>query len=200
MFFGIVQETIIMKKYLFLFAFAGFLWAACSSPVHVERDSSANLSSYKTYMWVETMDSANDGKARKTAFADISVHNAVNEELGKLGWAETSTNPDILVSYDILVERSINERTEPVYSQPMRRVYYNPYARRFGTIYYPSQFLGYQTYSEPIKEGTVTISLVDANTDKPVWQGWTTEDLSSSMITGEEIAGSIRNIFRKFNR
>jgi hypothetical protein len=188
-----------MKKYQYFIAYICLLLAACSAPVHIEKDDSVSLSSYKTYMWVDTRDNENDSSARKTAFADISVHNAVNEELTKAGWTETSTNPDILVSYDILVERSVNERTEPVYSQPMRRIYYNPYARRYGTIYYPSQFLGYQTYNEPVKEGTVTISLMDAKTDKAVWQGWTTEDLSSSRITGEEISSSIKNIFRKFD-
>jgi len=150
-------------------------------------------------MWVDTRDDENDNKPRKSAFADKAMHTALNEELAKKGWRETSNNPDVLVSYDILVERSIDQRQEPVYTRPMTRVYYNPYFRRYGTIYYPSQFVGYETYQEPVRDGTVTITIMDANTDKPVWQGWTTERLDHVKITDKEISRSVKNIMKKFN-
>ena len=51
----------------------------------------------------------------------------------------------------------------------------------------------------PVKEGTISITITDANTDKAVWQGWTTEGLNYSSITPEEISASVRNIFSKLN-
>jgi hypothetical protein len=104
-----------------------------------------------------------------------------------------------LISYDVLVQRSVDQRSNPVYSQPFSRYYFNPYTRRWGSFYYPSQFLGYQTYEVPVKEGTVTITMVDARTDKLAWQGWTTEQLNYSRLTTDEIDRSVRNIFGKFD-
>ena len=175
------------------------LVASCSSPVYVQKDDAINLDSYKTYTWVDTRESENDNNARAAAYADISMRNAVNAELSRLGWREVSENPDAFVSYDILVERATERKSDPVYSQPVTRTYFNPYTRRWNTIYYPSQFMGYQNYEVPVKEGTITISILDAKTDRAVWQGWTTENMNYSRFTGDEISRSVRNIFKKFD-
>lgn len=177
---------------------AFLLITGCSSPVYVQKDDATNMANYRTYMWVETRASENDSAERAHAYADISVHNAVNAELRKLGWQEVTQDPDALVSYDILVERSIEQRTDPIYSQPITRYYYNPRFRRWSSIYFPSQFLGYQSYEVPVKEGTITITIQDANTDKSIWQGWTTENMNYSRFTSDEISKSVRNIFKKF--
>ena len=169
----------------------------CSSPAYVQKDESTNLNDYKTYMWVDTRASETDESARPIAYADISVHNAVNEQLRSWGWTEVSSNPDALISYDILVERNVETQREPVYSQPMTRYYYNPYTRRYSTIYYPSQFQGYQVYDQPVREGTITVTIVDAQKDKNIWQAWTTERLSGSRLTDTEIRRSVRNIFKE---
>jgi hypothetical protein len=184
---------------LLISVLAGLLVMGCSSPVYVQKDDTVNLNNYHTYMWVDTKANENDNSTRATAYADLSVKNAVNAELNKLGWREVSDNPDAFVSYDILVERSTERRSDPVYSRSFTRMYYNPFARRWGTIYYPSQFIGYQNYEVPVKEGIVTITIVDSKSDKVVWQGWTTESLNYSRITDAEIDKSVRNIFNKFD-
>ena len=172
--------------------------AGCSSPVYVQKDDSISLSQYKTYMWENTRHSEEDNSTRAAEFADISVRNSVNAELRKLGWQEVTENPDALLSYDILVERSIEQKSDPVYTQPFSRMYYNPRLGRWSRIYYPSQFMGYQTYEVPVKEGTITISIVDAKSDKAIWQGWTTENMNYARFTSDEIARGVKNIFKKF--
>ena len=117
----------------------------------------------------------------------------------KNGFREVKHNPDLLINYDLLIEKSVKEQNDPVYSSPYSRVYYNPYTRRYGTIFYPSQFLGYDNYSTPVKEGTVSISMVDANTDKTVWQGWTTDELNSNNFSSKEVEKNVRSIFKKFD-
>lgn len=174
--------------------------SSCSSPAYVEKDTSANLSDYKTYMWVDVQASENDASGRATSFADISVHNAVNEELQqRWGWREVTENqnPDVLVSYDVLVERNVETQSDAVYSQPYSRLYYNRFTRRWSTIYYPSQFLGYQQYQVPVKEATITITMMDTDSDKKIWQGWTTERLNGSRITDLNMKKSVRNIFKE---
>jgi hypothetical protein len=192
------MKYFIMPAALLTVTAAAFI--GCSTPAYVEKDNATDLSSYKTYMWVDTRTNENDASARATAYADISIHNAANAELANWGWREVSDNPDVLVSYDVLVQRTTETRSEPVYSQPMTRYYYNNYRRRWGTIYYPSQFLGYQSYETPVREATFTITMVDANSDKKVWQGWTTERLSTSGITSDDATRSVRNIFKESSR
>jgi hypothetical protein len=196
-----IKKEVIMKlwKYVYIPVVAAFFLTGCSSPVHVQKDDSVNLSNYKTYMWVETRAGENDSTQRASAYADIGVHNAVNAELRKMGWREVDDNPDALVGYDVLVERSSEQRSDAVYSQPFTRSYYNRFTRQWRTIYYPSQFLGYDSYQVPVKEGTITISIMDARNDKTIWQGWTTENLNYSRLTDDEISRSVRNIFNKFD-
>ncbi len=170
----------------------------CRTPVYVEQDESTNFSAYKTYTWVHTSATQEDDSDRAVAYADIGVRNAVNAELRKSGWQETEENPDVLLSYDILVESGVERKSDPVYSSPFTRYYFNPRTRRWNSIYFPSQFMGYQSYEVPVKEGTITISIVDARTDKAVWQGWTTENMNYARFTGDEIARAVKNIFREF--
>lgn len=168
----------------------------CSTPAYVEKDSSTDLSNYKTYMWVDVKSSESDASGRATAFADVSVHNSVNAELNKWGWRKVAEDPDVLVSYDELVERNVETQNDPVYSQPYSRLYYNRFTRRWSTIYYPSQFLGYQQYQIPVREATVTITMMDADSDKKIWQGWTTERLSGG-LSDLDVKKSVRNIFKE---
>jgi hypothetical protein len=176
---------------------AAVLVSSCSSPVYVQKDESTNLAKYKTYAWVDTRANQNDTK-NVSGFAQQNIHQAVNAELAKRGWTETTGNADVLVSYDVLVERSTEQRSDPVYTQPFSRVYFNPYARRWGTIYYPSQFLGYDETTVPVREGTLTLTMMDPDSDKTVWQAWTTERLDSRRMTSDEIAKAVRKILKKF--
>jgi len=173
--------------------------AACFTPVHVEKDNTVDLNKYKTYLWVDTRYNINDNTKRPTTYGDISVRNASNTELKNKGWTEVSNNPDILVSYDVLVQNTTARKSDPVYTQSYTRTYYNPRLRRWSNIYYPSEFLGYNNYEVPLTEGTITITITDANTDKAVWQGWTTEELNYTRLTPEEITASVHNIFSKLN-
>jgi hypothetical protein len=187
------------RNYIYAVLLIVFAIEACSAPVHVAKDDSVNLKNYKTYMWVDTYYNENDKEVRPAAYRDIIVKNAANTALTTSGWREVSKNPDVLISFDLLVENTTARRADPVYSQSYTRMYYNPRLRRWGSIYYPSEFLGYNNYNVPVTEGTVTITLTDADTDKIVWQGWTTEALNYSRITQEELTTSVKNIFSKLN-
>jgi hypothetical protein len=172
--------------------------AGCANRVYVERDESTNLAKYARYAWIDMKTSENDTK-NITAFARDAVKRVAKTELEKKGWKETNLNPDLLLSYDVLVERGTQTQSEAVYAQPFSRVYYNPYLRRWGTVYYPSQFIGYDTYDVPEREGTLTITMTDAKTDKTVWQGWSTEALDQTKLSSEKIEKAVKNILKKFN-
>ncbi|HWI92334.1 MAG TPA: DUF4136 domain-containing protein [Flavisolibacter sp.] len=181
-------------------ALSGLLLAGCASVAHVEKDDSVNFSKYHTYTWVEAKDSKND--SAKTKVSDLTekkIRNAVDAELAKAGWRESKQRPDALISYDVLVERGVKQDNDPVYTQPYTRYIYNPYSRRWISIYYPSEFLGYDRNQRSIKEGTVTVNVIDAKTEKTVWQGWTTDEVNSQNLTSKEIQNAVKSIFRKFD-
>jgi hypothetical protein len=188
-------------KWLPVLAFAGILFTGCASVAHVEKDDSVNFSNYKTYAWVETKEekAADSAKTKPSPLTLQNIHNAVNTELAKAGWREVKHNPDLLLSSDVLVEKSVKEQNNPVYSEPFTRLAYNPYTRRYISIYYPSQFLGYDRDQFSVREATVTITMLDAKTDKMVWQGWTTDEVNSQNLTGKEVQNTIKSIFRKFD-
>lgn len=173
------------------------LAVSCATPAYVEKDETADFSRYKTYAWIDN--DKKDDKNRHTEFMKKYVHDAVNAQLLKEGWREERNKPDVLINYDLLVEKTTREQSNPVYSMPYRRMFYNPFYRRWGTIYYPSTFMGYDYDTETVREGTLTITMVDAKTDKTIWQGWTTDDVNSRNVTKKEIQSSVHSIFRKFD-
>lgn len=189
-----------MKTWNFFFSMAVMVFAAaCTNRVYVQKDENVNLANYRSYMWVDTRANEHDNSPRATAYIDINLQSAVNAELKKQGLKEVNHNPDMLLSYDVLVEKTPEQRTNPVYAQSLTRMYYNPFSKRWGTIFYPSQFLGFQSYEVPVREGIVTINMSDTQTDKLVWQGRITERLNYTRLTQEEINKTVRNIFNKFD-
>lgn len=177
-----------------------FLLASCASTAHIEKDDNADFSRYKTFAWVDKDGEGRHDRNRSNDIAEQKIKDAVSKELEKTaGWRESKTRPDVLLSYDVLVEKTIREQNDPVYSQPFSRVFYNPRSRRYSTIYYPSQFMGYDRSQRSAREGTVTVTMVDAKTDKTVWQGWTTDEVNSRNMSSKEIQNAVKSIFRKFD-
>jgi hypothetical protein len=173
--------------------------ASCQSVAYIEKDDTVNFSNYKTYAWVSSSETQSDLNKKAVSLTEQKVRKAVNSELAKQGWREVKNRPDILLSYDVLVEKTVKEDNNAVYSRPYSRYLFNPYTRRYIALYYPSRFLGYDYDQFEIQEGTITISMVDAETNKTVWQGWTTDEVNSKNLTAREIETSVKNIFRKFD-
>lgn len=173
------------------------LVVSCSAPAYVEKDRSTDFSRYKSFAWVDY--SNKDGKHKPNDFLKQNVQEAVNAKLVKEGWKEDKSRPDVLLSYDMLVEKTTRESRDPVYSQPFSRIFYNPYTRRYGRILYPSSFMGYDNNVYSVREGTLTITMLDAKTDKTIWQGWTTDEVKSRNVTKKEVQASVNSIFRKFD-
>jgi len=182
------------------FSIATALFATgCASTAHVEKDKSADLSSYKTYSWLEQKQPKNAKSNHRNDILDKNIRNAVDEQLQKKGYTPSTSNPDLLISSDLLVEKNQKRQSNAVYSDPYTRTYYNPRSGRYSSFYYPSQFAGYENYSTSVKEGTVTVTLIDARTDKAVWQGWATRELDRGAVTSKDIDKNVSSIFKKFD-
>ncbi|MDX1936868.1 MAG: DUF4136 domain-containing protein [Flavihumibacter sp.] len=184
----------ITMKWLGLLSAAFIILSSCNTATHIQKDKNADFSSYKSFAWLDTKNDKSN-----TDLVERQVKEAVTKELEKDGWRLVKNNPDVLLNYDLMIEKAIRQNRDAVYSQPFNRLVYNPFTRRWATIYYPSQFMGYENSERSVKEGTITITMIDAKTDKTVWQGWTTEEVNSRYITSKEIQNSVRSIFRKFD-
>lgn len=188
-----------LMKLLSVAALSGLLLAGCASAAYVEKDEKVNLNHYHSYAWVEDKDAKNDSAVTKVSdLTERTIKKAVDEQLAKTGWRE-SKRPDVLLTYEVSVEKGVRDQNNPVYSEPFTRWYYNPYSRRYISVYYPSQFMGYDRDPQQVREGTITISMIDAKTDKTVWQGWTTNEVNSKNLTSKEIQSAVKNIFRKLD-
>lgn len=177
-----------------------FLLASCASTAHIEKDDNADFAQYKTFAWIDKDGEGKRDRNRSNDLTEQKIKDAVSKELVRTAsWKEVKNRPDVLLSYDVLVERAVKQQNDPVYSRPYTRVFYNPYTRRYSTIYYPSQFLGYDRDERMVREGTVTITMIDARTDKTVWQGWTTDEVNNKNLSTREIQNAVRSIFRKFD-
>jgi hypothetical protein len=179
---------------------SGSLLAGCAGTAHVEKDDAVDFTNYHTYAWVDSRDHRDDSaKVKVSDLTERRIREAVNTELAKSGWKESKHKADVLLSYDVLMERTVKENNNPVYSDPAIRYVFNPYRRRWVSVYYPSQFLGYDRDQRSVREGTITVSFIDAKTDKTVWQGWATGEVNSRNLTTREIQSSVKSIFKKFD-
>jgi hypothetical protein len=178
---------------------AAILFTACSPSAHIEKDDSVDLGKYNSFAWLDKDGSGKADRNRGNELQEKKVREAVNGELKKQGWSEAKTRPDVFLSYDVVVENSSKKQSDPVYSDSHIRTFYNPYTRRWVNVYYPSRFLGYNNYAVRVKEGTITISMIDAHIDKVVWQGWVTDEVKNRNLTTNEIQSAVRSIFRKFD-
>jgi hypothetical protein len=187
------MKTINLKVALVAVLSIGLL-AGCASSAHIEKDDTVNFNKYKSFTWLH----GENGKLENQSdLIESKIRGAVTKEFEKIGWRESKNKPDVILDYDVLIERSSKQQSEPVYSQPYSRLVFNPYTRRYVTIYYPSQFLGYESYEKVIREGTITVTMLDAKTDKIVWQGWTTAEVNNRNLTNKEIQRAVANIFKK---
>ena len=173
--------------------------AGCAETAHVMKDNAVNMRVYKTYAWVEKTPPKKTPENHNRELTDQNIREAVSVQLQKRGYVESATDPDLFISTDLLVEKNLERRSDPVYTEAYTRNYFNPRTGRMFSYYFPSQFAGYDNYSTTVRKGTVTLTFIDTHTDKAVWQGWASKRLDNSIMDSDEIAQAVRSIFNKFD-
>jgi hypothetical protein len=178
---------------------AAIVLAGCGVQSYVEKDPSVDLKNYKTFAWInERGTNQENGKPYKD-FKDTYLMDLVTKELEKNGWQKVKSNPDVLIDYDIMIENETRRESDPVYSRSTVRYFYNPYTGRINSIYYPSRYLGENAYTVPYKSGTITINIVDNDSDKLVWQGWAETEVTRKNISREDMEKIVKSIFKKLD-
>jgi hypothetical protein len=190
-----------MKKYFLGLSAAvvsTFFFSSCGVTTHVETAAGVNFNNYKTFGWAN-INGERKEDAADNDIVDNNIKNAITSQLENKGWMEATQNPDVILDYNVMVEKKVNQVSEPVYSYPYTHYYYNGLRRRRGYMYYPNDLVGYHTYNVPFKQGTLTVNMVDAKTNKLVWQGSAQGDVSNTTVTTGEMQTDVTSIFKKFN-
>lgn len=193
-----------MKKIQWMTITVLMVWVmiSCGRTAYVQKDADVDFSTIKTYSWVTTQ--ANKEKAsvqiKNDDLTNRKIRQAIDKNLTEKGWKEVKKNPDVYLVYDIMIEEENKKVTTPVYSQSFTRWFFNPRNRRWVPVFYPSQFMGYDEDREKVKEGTLTLTLMDADTDKTIWQGWTTSEMSGRKLTDKQIESKVKAIVAKLTK
>jgi hypothetical protein len=181
-----------------LSVFLVFLFCGCGTSAHVQRDNTVDFSKLKTYAWVEgTQKDSLSKKPNKNDLVDRKIKQSITKNMQQNGWREVSVNPDVWLVYDVDIQRENRRVSDPVYSYPTTRWFYNPYSRRFIPVYYPSQFMGYREGHESVREGTLTLTMLDAGNNKTIWQGWISSDINGRHMSDREINENVKAIVKK---
>ena len=178
---------------------AAIVLAGCGVQSYVEKDPSVNLNNYKTFAWINEKGTKQENGKPYKDFKETYLMDLVTKELEKNGWHKAKSNPDVLIDYDIMIENETRRESDPVYSRSTVRYFYNPYTGRINSVYYPSRYLGENSYTVPYKSGTITINIVDNHTDKLVWQGWAETEVTQRNISREDMDKIVKSIFKKLD-
>ena len=189
-----------MKKipWLILAATAIMITAGCGRVAYVQKDERVDFSKIRTYAWVYgTQKDSLTKKPQTNDLVDRKIRNSIDRNLQKNGWKLVGRNPDVLLVYDIDIQRETRTVSDPVYSMPVTRWFFSPYGRRYVPVYYPSQLMGFNDHRESFREGTITLTVMNAKNDKTIWQGWTSSEINGRRMTDKEIESNVKAIVRK---
>jgi hypothetical protein len=138
-----------------LFVLIGYGFAIAQD-VNYNYDQSADFSKYKTYKWA-----AIEGKMYPDQIVDQNIRNAANAELAKKGLTPTDANPDLLVAYDIAIDKQQQIDT-------------------WGSGYWGWYGGGMtSTTVSTINVGTLVLDMYEPAGQKLVWRGTATKTLNA---------------------
>ena len=163
-----------------VFLTSAFLLVNCSSTLSVttEYDKAVDFSQYKTFAINKTLDK------EKQSISELNqerIYSAVRAEMTKKGLTENSSAPDVIVhTATVFKDKQSVTASTNYYGYGG---YYRPYAWG-GTM----GVSGYTTYNvQDYKDGSLIIDVVDAKTQKLVWEG----------VGNKEIDGPIKDPDKK---
>lgn len=178
---------------------AMFLLISCSRTAYVQKDSDVDFSKIKTYSWVRSQaekEKAN-GSMKNDDLTNRKIRQSIDRNLAEKGWKEVKSNPDVYLVYDVMIEQEDKIDRNAVYTQPFTRWFFNPVSRRWVPVLYPSRFLGFDENTRTVKEGTLTLTMMDADTDKTIWQGWTSSEINGRKLSDKQIDSKVKAIVKK---
>lgn len=155
--------------------------AACSPgyTVYSDGDRRVNLRNFSTYQIVDATGKPQD-PILDNQFNRERVENAIHHQLALRNFKQDDENPELKIMF--YSERRDRQETQ----------YGNNMGWGWG-------FPRSNAYVRSYVESTLIIDVIDASTNKLVWQGWASSEMSRNMKNPEKvIAEKVKEIFNKF--
>ena len=190
-----------MKTILPFLLLLGLL-AGCASSVAVNTDfdRSANFTRYTTFNWYQSVPAARrDSVYKYDTFLDKYIKEAVEANLTSKGLRLTTTNPDLLVAYDVKVVTRQEVRPDYGYYPG----WYGPGWYGYGWWYGYRYNYGYSRFGAPMyidqyQDGTIIIDLVDAKENELIWRGHGQMQVGSTNVSQGEVNRIVAKILDKY--
>ena len=143
-----------------LFLLTVLTLVGCSTvQVSQDYDPHADLSRYGTWQWRETVQPKTGDIRADNPLLDKRIRRSIANHFAGRHFNETTTQPDILLSYHLNIERKIYSDT--TYSSVGVGGFYYPWYGGMGT----------ETRIWQYDESRLTIDIEDAHTGELVWRG-----------------------------
>lgn len=173
----------IMKIFPVLLALTLLSACATSSKVFTDFDPEQRFDSYKSFSWSSDEPVAVSGTYSFSELSKSRLTNSLKSELEGRGYrfVDNKNNADFLVSLTLGARDKIETRLEPGYQ-------IDPYAWRWGRIYYPHYFHGFSAFSEKqtyqFTQGSIAVDIFDAKSNRPVFYASTSQRLTEKELSG----------------
>ncbi|HEY3644194.1 MAG TPA: DUF4136 domain-containing protein [Gammaproteobacteria bacterium] len=166
------------------------LLAGCSPRVYTEQDQDAHLQGYHRFAWLSPPPAPVKDPILDSQILESRVHKAVTDDLKSRGYEEVAPDatPDFLVTYHTSAKQTV-ESTGPSFSFG----FVDAFPRGFGAVGFP---LGPNVQSRD--EGTLMLDVLDAQSKRLVWRGWTTQLLNQDNYSAQSVQDAVKDIFDKF--
>ena len=167
---------------------AAALLAGCSPRVHTEQDQDAKLAGYHRFAWLTPPAGPVRDPILDSQILESRVHKAVTGDLKDRGYEEVApdANPDFLVTYHTSAKQTL-ESSGPSFSFG----FMDAFPRGFGAV-------GFGPDVRTQDQGTLMLDVLDSQSKRLVWRGWTTELLNQDNYSDKSVQDAVKDIFDKF--
>jgi len=172
---------------VYLLLAAAFL-AGCAPRVYTEQDQDAKLQGYHRFAWLTPPPAPVRDPILDSQILESRVHHAVSGDLKTRGYEEVApdASPDFLVTYHTSAKQTV-ESTGPSFSFG----FIDAFPRGFGAV-------GFGPDIQSRDEGTLMLDVLDAQSKRLVWRGWTTELLNQDNYSDKSVQDAVKDIFDRF--
>ena len=181
-----------LLKSLLLLVAAMTLLAGCATGPRIvtDADAGADFSRYRTWGWYQPLAMEQSGYSTPLT---SRIKDTIQREMQARGYAFTTSNPDLLINFQGLVQ----EKTD-VYSMPRSDIQYYYSYRHRAYVGFPVWYD--ETRVSTYREGTLSVDVVDAKRNHMVWTGDAIGRVGRKAPAErlDEAATAIREIFAQY--
>ncbi|HAI76769.1 MAG TPA: hypothetical protein DCM08_11025 [Microscillaceae bacterium] len=182
--------------------------AGCKSSTKIfsQSDPNVQLTQYTTFAW--KLDDVPPIKNKKfdTELFQKNLAFLVNQTLEEKGYLTNVARPDAFLVYKLAVEdkeKVVQESTNNYYPYGMMPYssmgFYNPWA--FSPWANPWMFNNMgpsRTYKVKYEEESISVGIIDAQTDQMVWQGFMVIDVDNPAELAEKLPTLIKKLYKDY--